>query len=196
MSLKAETTKRRILDAAADLIGVQGYKSTRLESILDRSGVSKGNFYHHFPSKEDLGLAVLGHFGSSVQDYLDTSMRDHDDPLDQLDAMFDALLRSQSEKDCRGGCPLGNLAAEMSDVHEGFREQLGEFFQDWQRMIASRLTAAARRHGREGLDVQGLARHIICCLEGAVLMAKVSRELDGMEKSVAHLKSYVRQQFT
>lgn len=196
MSTKAEVSRQRIIEAAAELMAVQGYERTCLDSILERSGVSKGNFYHHFVSKEDLGLAVLEHIGTESHRFLRASMEGVEDPLARLDAMFDALVAETRDRECRGGCPLGNLAAEMSDANEAFRGQLARIFGGWRQMVAEVLEGAAQRHGPTRLDVQGLAHHIVCALEGSLLMAKLSREVGELGNTVTHLKMYIRQQFT
>ena len=191
---KAEATRLRIIEVAADLMGTRGYGRTGLEQILERSGVSRGNLYHHFPSKEDLGFAVLDHLGARIAGFLQSSMADVEDPLDRIDAMLDALAAGASARNCRGGCPLGNLAAEMSDVNEAFRARLERIFGTWRELVAVNLEEGARRRGRAGVDVDGLARYILCCLEGSMLMAKVNRKVLEVRDAVGRLKGYVRQQ--
>jgi TetR/AcrR family transcriptional regulator, transcriptional repressor for nem operon len=196
MSTRAEVSRQRIVEAAAELMAVQGYERTCLESLLERAGVSKGNFYHHFVSKEDLGLAVLEHLGTESHKFLREAMERREEPLDQLAAMFDALVTATTERECRGGCPLGNLAAEMSDANEAFRGQLARIFDGWRAMVEAALAEAARRSQRPAVDVGSLAHHIISSLEGSLLMAKLTREVGELANTVAHLKIYVRQQFT
>jgi TetR/AcrR family transcriptional repressor of nem operon len=177
-------------------MAVQGYGRTCIDAILEQAGASKGNFYHHFGSKEDLGLAVLEHLGTQVQAYIQASMGDKEDPLDRIDSMFDSFLATVAEKGCRGGCPLGNLAAEMSDVNEAFREQLERVFGSWRSLLAETLAEATRGHRRVPLDTAGLAQHIVASVEGAILMAKLSRDPEELGNTVTHLKTYIRQQFT
>jgi TetR/AcrR family transcriptional repressor of nem operon len=193
---QGDTARQRLIESAAELMAVQGYGRTCIEAILEQSGASKGNFYHHFASKEELGLAVLQHLGTEVQAYVQTAMGDKPDPLDRIDAMFDSLLATAAERGCRGGCPLGNLAAEMSDVSEVFREQLGRVFGSWRSMVAETLAEASRGHRRVPINSQGLAQHIVSSLEGAILMAKLSRDPEELGNTVTHLKTYIRQQFT
>jgi len=193
---RGESSRQRLIESAAELMAVQGYGRTCIEAILEQSGVSKGNFYHHFASKEELGLAVLEHLGTEVQAYVRTAMGDHKEPLDRIDAMFESLLVTAAERGCRGGCPLGNLAAEMSDVNEAFRESLKRVFRGWRSLLADTLSEAVRGHRRVPFDTDGLAQHIVCSVEGALLMAKLSRDTEEMRNTVTHLKSYIRQQFT
>lgn len=193
---QGESARQRLIESAAELMAVQGYGRTCIEAILEASGASKGNFYHHFASKEELGLAVLEHLGTEVQAYVRAAMGDHEDPLDRIDAMFDSLLATAAERGCRGGCPLGNLAAEMSDVNEAFREQLKQVFGSWRSLLAETLAEAGRGRRLVPLNTQGLAQHIVSSVEGAILMAKLSRDPDELGNTVTHLKTYIRQQFT
>jgi TetR/AcrR family transcriptional repressor of nem operon len=196
MNSRADASRQRIIEVAAELMAVQGYERTCLEAILERAGTSKGNFYHHFPSKEDLGLAVLDHIGDETQAFLRGSMQPHPDPLARIEAMLDALLTATTEREGRGGCPLGNLAAEMSDVSEAFRGRLARVFAAWQGLVAETLAEARRRHGCPDVEVEGLAHYIICALEGSLLLAKLMREPGEVGNTVTNLKSYIRQQFT
>jgi TetR/AcrR family transcriptional regulator, transcriptional repressor for nem operon len=92
---------------------LKGYQATTLDDVLRDSGVGKGNFYYHFKSKEDLGFAILDQVVSA------STPR-----LTQIRCFLDRVLAAQRERNCVGGCALGNLASELSDVHEGFRARL------------------------------------------------------------------------
>src|SRR4249920_1681061 len=125
-STKGAATRDQILNAAARLIHVQGYQSTSLDDVLRESGVGKGNFYYHFKSKEELGYAILDQIiASFLERTLEPCFADPaGDALAQIRCFLDRVLEAQRERNCIGGCPLGNLAAELLDVHEGFRARL------------------------------------------------------------------------
>ena len=108
------------------LIHVHGYNAMALDDVLRESGVGKGNFYYHFKSKEDLGHAILDQI---VDGFLERTLApcfaDPDGaPLGQIRCFLDRVLEAQRERNCVGGCVMGNLASELSDVHEGFRTRL------------------------------------------------------------------------
>src|SRR5207245_7662097 len=110
-SLKGAATRDQILDAAARLIHLQGYHCTSLDDVLRESGVGKGNFYYYFKSKEDLGYAIIDRLVRGfVERTLDPAFADIDrDPLAQIHGFLDRVLDNLRQRNCVGGCPMGNL---------------------------------------------------------------------------------------
>src|SRR2546426_9154366 len=127
------STREAILEAASRLIHVHGYNHTSLDDVLRESGVGKGNFYYHFESKEELGYAILDQvIASFLAETLEPCFSDPEGRLlVQIRCFLDRVLEIQREQNCVGGCALGNLAAELSDVHEGFRTRLAVVFSAW-----------------------------------------------------------------
>src|SRR2546425_12824008 len=70
-------------------------------------------------------------------------------PLGQIRCFLDRVLEIQREQNCVGGCALGNLAAELSDVHEGFRTRLAVVFSAWRKRLTQALRSEERRVGKE-----------------------------------------------
>ena len=125
-------TKEQILDAAMRLMEVRGYHRTALGDVLRASRTGKGNFYHHFRSKEELGYAILDRLirGFTVA-ALDPAFGDDSrPPLAQVEAFLDTIVAIQRVRGCIGGCPIGNLATELAGSHEGFRRRLTDVFDD------------------------------------------------------------------
>ena len=188
------STREAVIAAATRLIHVHGYNAMALDDVLRESGVGKGNFYYHFKSKEDLGHAILDQI---VDGFLERTLApcfaDPDaSPLGQIRCFLDRVLEAQRERNCVGGCVMGNLASELSDVHEGFRTRLATLFTAWQARLATALEAA-RRQGElaSASDPETVARFVVASLEGAILLAKVSKDIRVMEQCVAELKRYL-----
>ncbi len=191
---RGAVTRDQILDAAARLIHLQGYHCTSLDDVLRESGVGKGNFYYYFKSKEELGYAIIdrvtrGFLAATLEPaFADPTA----DPVGQVHEFLDRVVEIQRERNCAGGCPLGNLASELSEVHEGFRQRLCEIFVEWRRG----LTAAVRRGAAEGrlsnaCDPAALAEFLVAGLEGAILLGKVSKDVSVLERCVAELKRHL-----
>src|SRR6266853_760092 len=123
---EGRSTREAILEAASRLIHVHGYNHTSLDDVLRESGVGKGNFYYYFKSKEDLGYAIIDRITQAfVERSLGPAFADTDaDPVTQIHGFLDRVLEAQRLRKCVGGCVMGNLASELSDVHEGFRQRL------------------------------------------------------------------------
>ena len=153
-SAKGAATRDQILDAASRLIYLRGYHCTSLDDVLRESGVGKGNFYYYFRSKEELGFAIIDRLVHGFAERtLEPAFADaHADPVAQIHDFLDRLLENQRQRKCVGGCPMGNLASELSDVHEGFRQRLAGIFLRWR----ARLTDALERGPGDGTPSAGL----------------------------------------
>ncbi|HEU4370617.1 MAG TPA: TetR family transcriptional regulator C-terminal domain-containing protein [Methylomirabilota bacterium] len=188
------STRKAILSAATRLMHVRGYQNTSLDDVLRESGVGKGNFYYHFRSKEDLGYAILDQLVAGfLERTLEPCFSAPDVPrLTQIRCFLDRVLEAQRQRNCVGGCAMGNLASELSDVHEGFRARLASVFTAWK----SRLRAAlveAQTHGEvlAACRPDSVAHFLVAGLEGAILLSKVSKDIGVMEQCVEELKHYL-----
>ena len=193
-SQKGAATRDQILNAASRLIHVQGYQSTSLDDVLRESGVGKGNFYYYFKSKEDLGYAIIDRIRRLfVERGLGPAFADTDaDPVGQLHAFFDRVLDSQRQRNCVGGCAMGNLASELSDVHEGFRQRLAGIFDVYRDHLAEAIRRGqASGQIRADADAGRVAQFLVGALEGAILLGKVTRDITVIERCVEELKVHL-----
>ncbi len=156
--------------------------------------MGKGNFYYYFKSKEDLGYAIIERLiYGFVERTLKPVFADRSgDPIAQVHAFLDRVLDNQRQRNCVGGCPIGNLASELSDVHEGFRQRLAGIFLEWR----ARLTEALRRGQvtgdlRADCDPAGIAQFAVAALEGGILLTKVTKDISVMEQCIEHLKQHL-----
>jgi len=189
------STREHILDAAGRLIHLRGFHNTSVDDILRESGVGKGNLYYYFKSKDELGYAALDRTLERIQEeVLEKVFSTGVDPWTQLNRFLDYPVERAHREGCGGGCPLGNLALEMSDVHEGFRTRLSEAFSQVRSKIQETLERA-RGEGtlRNGTDAARLAHFIIAGLEGAFMLGKLHRDTDLIVNVVDELKEHVAQ---
>ncbi len=193
-SQKGAATRDQILNAASRLIHVQGYQSTSLDDVLRESGVGKGNFYYYFKSKEELGYAIIDRIRRAfIERGLEPAFADTDaDPIGQLHAFFDRVLDSQRQRNCVGGCAMGNLACELSDVHEGFRQQLAGIFDVYRDHLAETIRRGQQSgRVRPDADATRVAQFLVGGLEGAILLGKVTRDITVIERCVEELKAHL-----
>ena len=189
-----KTTRDTILVAAVRLMHVHGYHATSLDDVLRESGVGKGNFYYHFRSKEELGYAILDQIVAGfVERTLEPCFADPTGaPLAQIRCFLDRLEQAQRDRKCMGGCAMGNLASELSDVHEGFRKRLASVFTTWHARFAEALAEAKRRDEVvAACEPDATARFVVASLEGAILLTKVTKDIGVMEQCVGELKRYL-----
>ncbi len=186
-------TKEEILDAACRLMSLRGFHRTSLEDILRESHVGKGNFYYYFRSKEELGYAILDRTAEVYREGIFASvLSDGSDPLRQIFQFLDRIVQVQRQAGCVGGCPIGNLALELSDVHEGFRQRLARIFEAWRDQVEKQLEMA-RQQGQidPTTDTRAMARFLVAGVEGGILLAKVKKNYRVLEECVAELKRHL-----
>ena len=184
--------RNAILDAAARLINERGFSHTSVDDLIGAAGLSgKSHFYHYFPSKEALGMAVIDRqFERFTERGLAILSEPMIEPVDRLTLFVDTLVALQRDREGGSGSPFGNLAGELADAHEGFRQRLDQVFERW----TDQLDALLREAGgqlREGVDTVRLARFIIASLEGGMLMTRVTRDVSAMEGIGEDLKRFI-----
>ena len=188
------STREAIIKAATRLMHVGGYQNTSLDDVLRESGVGKGNFYYHFRSKEDLGYAILDQLVAGfVERTLEPCFWDAAAPrLEQIRCFLDRVMEAQRKSNCVGGCFMGNLACELSDVHEGFRARLASVFTEWRvRMTTALAEAQVRGEVVASCRPEATAQFLVAGLEGGILLTKVSKDIAVLEQCVSELKRYL-----
>lgn len=191
--IKAEITREKILEAAADEMYRVGFQAASLCDILTRLGISKGALYHHFPSKLALGYAVLDDvLLNRVGSTWDTALS-QEDPIEGLCDLLEAEAQVMSGMRLTCGCPLNNLAQEMSPVDEGFRQRIEKIYRVWQRRIQNALAGAQQRGAlRDDFDAGEVAYFIIASLQGAVGLAKNAQDCGIFRSAIKGLSSYLK----
>jgi len=184
-------TRERLIETAADLFLRQGYAHTGVNEIMQRAKTTSGSFYHFFPTKEDLVLAVVDHIGES----LDTGVFSADlaavtDPVERVFAVVDSYRRHLADNDFTLGSPLGTLAAELSDSHPQVRERLAELFTRWIDHMEILLEEAGNRLP-DDLNRRALADFILSAVEGAALQARARRSLAPFDATAVGLRRHL-----
>jgi TetR/AcrR family transcriptional regulator, transcriptional repressor for nem operon len=185
-------TREVLLQAAFREVYRSGFQSAGLDTILASTGVTKGALYYHFDSKEALGYAIIEEI--IVPDLRAKWLRPlqrGNDPINTLIGIVQG--ESVRPEDVRGGCPLNNLAQEMSPLHEGFRKRLARVFHSWQEGIA-----AALREGqtcarvRRDVEPAAAAGFLIATLEGYVSLAKNAQDAKVMKAGIRNIVGWLR----
>lgn len=191
---QAEETRKKILNAASSEIYRHGFQATSITEIIGLAQISKGCFYHHFPTKQLLGYAVLEEcFLKRILDIWQPVLAS-DNALAALIKMFTDLAKSIDAEQVKLGCPINNLAQEMSPVDEGFRTRIEEIYQSWQKEMSSALARSQQAaYMQKNIDADAVARLIIAVFQGAVGIAKNAQQpevfADYTHSLVQHLKT-------
>lgn len=171
----SEETKQRIIEAGAELIHKQGFNNTGLKDILKAADVPKGSFYFYFDNKEAFGVEVVNHYATHFAGVITPILSDESmAPLDKLKAIFSNFRGYFESQGFTRGCPVGNLAQEMSDLSPAFRERLQQALRGLDAAVRHPLREAQKAGELPGnLDTRATASFIISAWHGAIIRMKV-----------------------
>ena len=189
--------RSRLLDAAMQVIRAQGYSATTVDDICRAAGLTKGAFFHHFKSKEDLAVAAAAHFsGMAERLFAAAPYREPADPLDRLLGYID--FRSAIIDGPISGftCLLGTMVQEAYDTHPAICRACETYIGVHVADIAKDIEAAKALYAPEApWSALSLALHTQAVLQGAFILAKAKGGPDVARDSVAHLRRYIEQLF-
>jgi TetR/AcrR family transcriptional repressor of nem operon len=190
------SSKEKILNTAADLIHTRGFHHTSIQDILQAASVTKSNFYYHFESKEQLAFEVLGErmrqfYAIAIGPSLENPSLN---PAQRIEAFLDNLLAIGCSKFGELGCPFGNLAQEISSIHEPLRESLSMFFGACTEAM-EQCFEEGKQAGifRQELPSRQIADFILAQIQGAFLLRKTHKEPKVLENNFEVLRGVLRQ---
>jgi TetR/AcrR family transcriptional repressor of nem operon len=186
----ASDTRDRLIDAARELFLRQGYTATGIAQILRAAGARSGSLYYFFPTKEDLLLAVLEKYIDLLRPLVVQPVFERiSDPVERIFGILDGYRRMLLATECTQGCPIGNLAIEMSDHHPAVRSLIARNFTGWRDVVKECLDDAADRLP-DDVDRDQLAGFVLTVMEGGIMQARAYRSIEPFESAVAELRAY------
>jgi TetR/AcrR family transcriptional regulator, transcriptional repressor for nem operon len=173
-----DITRAKLLQAAFHEIYRQGFQGSSLDVILAKAGMTKGALYHHFSDKAALGYAVVEEVvhGLLLERWLGVLERQPGDPISALQGMLRQRARELTTHEVELGCPLNNLAQEMSPLDERFRLRVGATFDTWIEGFA-RVLEQGQTEGtvRKEVNPRQVAAFLVGAVEGCYGLAKSAR---------------------
>ena len=175
---KAEITRHNILQNAFELIYRNGYQATSIDNILASINVTKGAFFHHFKSKDDMGLAVIREImHPGMKEMLVKPLEDHPDPPTAIYDMMKSLLINNPFFNIKYGCPAVNMIDEMAPLNKLFNNALSSIMIEWQEAIRKCIENGKTHHKiRKDVSHQQVAYFIAAGYGGIRNMGKLYGE--------------------
>ncbi|WP_440975501.1 TetR/AcrR family transcriptional regulator [Pseudoxanthomonas winnipegensis] len=178
-------TRARIVAEADRLFYERGYEATSFADVADAVGISRGNFYHHFKSKDAILAAVIGLRLEGTRELLQRWEAEAAAPADGIRAFIRIVVRNQALI-MRHGCPVGTLCSELSKLeHPGLAQatQLLVLFREW-------LGRQFERLGR-GADADALAMHVLAFSQGVSALTQAFGDAQFVHREVERMEAWL-----
>lgn len=185
MGQKADTLRHRIVAEADQLFYEQGYENTSFSNIADAVGISRGNFYYHFKTKDEILNVVIATRVSDIKAMLNQWTVEYPDPRQRILHYIDILTNNQ-ENIKQHGCPIGTLCTELAKLHHEMRRdanQMLTLMRDW-------LTTQLRELGL-GKEAKQVAMHLLARSQGIATITTAFEDQVFLRQEVKRLKLWL-----
>ena len=174
---RTSDAREKLIESAVELIHSRSYSEVGVNELCQHAGVKKGSFYHFFPSKQDLTLAALDRFTDMFRrEFSGPAFAGDLSASERIQQVFEVMYNHQRTTfDATGhvwGCPVGNLALELSTQDEPIRQKVQQVFEMMEEMLEHVLREAVNKGDLPELDITITAQALLAYIEGVLLVSK------------------------
>jgi TetR/AcrR family transcriptional repressor of nem operon len=190
-------TRERILDAGQRIVLERGFAGTSVDAVLAEASVTKGAFFHHFPSKNDLGRVLLERYAAAdermLEDFMAAAEAESDDPAEQLVAFVRHFEQVAAElAPAQPGCLFVSFIYERQLAGAGDDDVIAAAILLWRDRLLEKLEAAVRAHPPAvAVDLPSLADQVFTTFEGGFILARAMDDPSHLSAQLSHLRRYV-----
>lgn len=185
--------KAKLLDAALAVIRTKGYAATSVDELCAAAGVTKGAFFHHFKSKDELAVVAANHWSETTGAlFADAPYHKHKDPLDRVLGYVDfrkGLLKGDVPEFT---CLIGTMVQEAYETNPDIRRACDASISNHAATLEADIAEAKKKYGiKASWTPASLALHTQAVLQGAFILAKAKGGAEVASASVDHLRRYI-----
>lgn len=193
----AEKTRQNLLAAATNVIRIKGYAATTVDDLCSYAGVTKGGFFHHFKSKEELAIQATDFFAKMAQELFSSAeYNSAKDPLDKLLGYIDLRKNILQGELYEYTCLLGTLVQETYSTSPAIRAACRKHIEEHIAEITKLVSDAKSAHCPDSdWSAESVAAFTQSVLQGSFILAKAQDSPHVASESVSHLKNYIKSLF-
>lgn len=187
-------TRQRLLDATVRLVLRQGFNASTVDQICAEAGVTKGSFFYHFKTKDDIGKAAIGCFADMGNRLYAAAWEENPaaGPLEQIHRLFEIMIGFTGHPDDPCVCAVGMMAQEMAATHPEIRDECARYLGIWTEMMRERLEAAKQLHRpARDFDAEKVAWYLNSLWQGSMLVAKTVKGPELIADNIRLARVYV-----
>lgn len=184
--MSGKTTRDLIIESADQLFYQRGYEHTSFSDIADAVQISRGNFYYHFKSKDEILHAVIKVRLANTQRMLDQWEREGEHPADRIRSFIHILIMNRV-KIKRYGCPVGTLCTELAKLDHAAQGEANELFTLFRSWLRRQFTLLGRQ-----ADADALAMHLLARSQGVATLASAFHDEKFIKQEVKQMYDWLR----
>ncbi len=187
------STKTKLLNAALGTIRAKGYSATSVDDLCREAGVTKGAFFHHFKTKEDLGVEAANYWSETTSSFFAKApYQTISDPFERLLGYIDFRKEILQGTLPEFTCFVGTMVQEAFESHPALREACGQSIRAHAESLEPMIEAAMQsRRLNPDWTARSLALHTQAVIQGAFILAKANNNADLAAESITHLRRYL-----
>lgn len=197
MARTGNSTKETILDVAESLVMEHGFGATSIDQILERTGVTKGAFFHHFRKKSDLALALIDRYvqrdDALLHDLMAKAENLSRDPLQQM-LIFIGLLHEflAGLESPHPGCMIASFIYQFEEFTPDTQTVIVTGFDEWHRVLDSKFRSILEKYpARSELSATDLVDNFLAQFEGGMILAKMMSRPSALAAQIHHYRTYI-----
>ncbi len=179
--MSTENTRTVIVQAADRLFYEHGFENTSFAAIAEAVGISRGNFYHHFKSKDEILAAVIALRAQKTQTLLDTWERDSTTPKERIGCFINILIMNRT-KILKFGCPVGTLCSELAKLEHDLQNNATELFSMFRGWLKRQFTQWGFKE-----EADALALHVLSFSQGVATLANAFKDERFVQREVRQM---------
>jgi len=189
---KAEETKNYIIEKAAPIFNMHGYKGTTMSQLTKAINMTKGAIYGNFTDKDEIALAAFNYNFSEISKKIRNVVNSKENACDQLIAFANFYLDHFIELSRKGGCPLLNAAVDSDNILPSLKERVAEAFNVWIKTV-TRIVYSGIKHKQINANTkpEQFASVFVSLIEGGIILSKATGNIIHLSRNIDQIISLV-----
>ncbi len=184
--MSVRTTRDHIVESADRLFYQQGYEHTSFSDVADAVQISRGNFYYHFKTKDEILNAVIDARLASTRKMLEQWEIDGNNPVDRIRSFIHILIANRADIK-RYGCPVGTLRTELAKLNHASQAEANKLFTLFRIWLRRQFTLLGRK-----ADADALAMHLLARSQGGATLASAFHDEKFIKQEVRQMCDWLR----
>jgi TetR/AcrR family transcriptional repressor of nem operon len=185
---KAEKTKSYIIEQAAPIFNMHGYKGTSMSQLTKAINMTKGAIYGNFKDKDEIAIAAFNYNFAEIKEKVRNVILSKDNACEKLIAFANFYIDEFAIISRNGGCPILNAAIDSDNVHPPLKERVTQAIEDWTNSVSRIVYSGIKRKQiNKNAKPEQFASLFVSLIEGGMMLSKVTGNTIHLSRNIDHI---------